>query len=136
MCLQRALAEPPAAAERAEVLIELGVLETMQDPAAAASHLSDALAMTASWPRRGEIALALAEALALGGQFAVAVDLLASASAEAAEEQSRERLQAALFNAARMDLGTEGPPGRCWSGCRRGQHVVSNSNPSWPPTWQ
>ena len=97
MCLQRALAEPPAAAERAEVLFELGALETMQDPAAAASHLSDALAATASWPRRGEVALALAEALALGGQFAAAVDLLAGASAEAADEQSRERLQAALF---------------------------------------
>ena len=93
----------------------------MQDPAAAASHLSDALATTASWPRRGEIALALAEALALGGQFAAAVDLLTSASAEAADEQSRERLQAALFNTARMDLGTRGPPGRCWSGCRRGR---------------
>ena len=111
MCLQRALAEPPTAAERAEVLFELGVLETMQDPAAAASHLSDALATTASWPRRGEIALALAEALALGGQFAAAVDLLTTTSAEAANEQSRERLQAALFNTARMDLGTRGATG-------------------------
>ena len=110
-CLQRALAEPPGPDERADVLFELGALETMQDPAAAAGHLSEALGRTTSWPRRGEIALALAEALALGGQFAAAVDLLTSASAEAADEPSREGLQAALFNTARMDLGTRGTTG-------------------------
>jgi thioredoxin-like negative regulator of GroEL len=95
-----ALAEPPGPDERADVLFELGALETMQDPAAAAGHLSEALGRTTSWPRRGEIALALAEALALGGQFAAAVHLLTSASAEAADERSREGLQAALFNTA------------------------------------
>ena len=110
-CLQRALAEPPGPDERADVLFELGALETMQDPAAAAGHLSEALARTTSWPRRGEIALTLAEALALGGQFGAAARLLTSASAEAADERSREGLQAALFNTARMDLGTRGTTG-------------------------
>jgi DNA-binding CsgD family transcriptional regulator len=110
-CLQRALAEPPAAGERADVLFELGTLETMQDPAIAVAHMSEALADSAGWPRRGEIALALAEALALGGQFAAGVDVLSRASAEAVDERSREGLQAALFNTARMDLGTRAATG-------------------------
>jgi DNA-binding CsgD family transcriptional regulator len=111
LCLQRALAEPPAARARADVLLELGTLETMQDPATAVTHLSEALADTAESPRRGEIALALAEAQALGGQFAAAVDVLTRASAEAVDERSREGLQAALFNTARMDLATRAATG-------------------------
>ena len=111
LCLRRALAEPPAVTVRADVLFELGALETMQEPAAAVIHLSEALTATAGWPRRGQIALALGEALALGGQFATAVELLIGAATEAADERSRETIQAALFNTARMDLGTRGVTG-------------------------
>jgi DNA-binding CsgD family transcriptional regulator len=111
LCMQRALAEPPAAGVRADVLFELGSLETMQDPATSVTHLRQALADTAGWPRRGQISLALAEALALGGQFAAGVDVLGRASAEAVDERSREGLQAALFNTARMDLGTRAATG-------------------------
>jgi DNA-binding CsgD family transcriptional regulator len=106
VCLQRALAEPPAATDRADVLFELGDLETMQEPAAAADHLAQAHAEAGGWPRRGQIALALSEALALGGRFGDAVDLLATMAAEAGDEPSREALQAALLNTARMDIGT------------------------------
>jgi DNA-binding CsgD family transcriptional regulator len=111
LCLQRALAEPPAARERADVLFELGSLETMDDPVTAVTHMSEALTDTTGWPRRGEVALALAEALALGGQFGAGVDVLSRASAEAVDERSREGLQAALFNTARMDLGTRAATG-------------------------
>jgi DNA-binding CsgD family transcriptional regulator len=104
--LQRALAEPPAAGLRRDVLFELGKLETMQAPAEAVGHLSEALARTADWPRRGEITLALGEALALGGRFTDAVDLLARTVTEAREESCREPLEAALLNTARMDVGT------------------------------
>ena len=106
LCLQRVLAEPPPAAMRAGVLLELGQLEAMQAPAAAVSHLTEALAETPDWPRRGAISLTLSEALALGGRFSEAVDLLARTAAEAADEGSRESLQAALLNTARMDIGT------------------------------
>ena len=105
-CLQRALAEPPPAAVRAEVLLGLGQLEAMQDPAAAVAHLSEALAGTPGWPRHGEAALALAEALALRGRFGDAVGLLARTAAEAPAGRSREPLEAALLNTARMDIGT------------------------------
>jgi len=106
LCLHRVLAEPPPAAERAEILFGLGRLEAMQAPALAAGHLGEALAATTDWPRRGEIAQALGEALALAGRFADAVDLLASTAAEAGDERFREPLEAALFNTARMDIGT------------------------------
>lgn len=69
LCLQRVLAEPPPAALRADVLSELGQLEAMQAPAAAVGHLIEAMETTVGWPRRGEIALALSEALALGRRF-------------------------------------------------------------------
>ena len=108
LCLRRALTEPPLAPVRSDVLLELGQLETMQAPPAAVDHLSDALADATDWPRRGSIALALAEALALGGRFGAAVELLARSAAEAVDERSRESLQAALLNTARMDLGTRG----------------------------
>lgn len=111
LCLRRVLAEPPPAALRAGVLFELGQLETMQAPAAAAGHLTEALESTADWPRRGEIALALSEALALGGRFRDAVDLLASTAAEASDQRCREPLQAALLNTARMDIGTRAVTG-------------------------
>lgn len=105
LCLQRALAEPAPANQRAGVLFELGPLEAMQAPAAASGHLTEALAGT-DWPQRGEIALALGEALALGGRFGDAVHLLSTMASEATGERSREPLQAALLNTARMDIST------------------------------
>jgi DNA-binding CsgD family transcriptional regulator len=107
LCLERALAEPPPDASRTDVLLGLGQLETMQAPAAAAGHLAEALAGTTDWPRRGEVALSLSEALALGGRFADAVGLLAATAAEpGGDARSRASLEAALLNTARMDIGT------------------------------
>jgi DNA-binding CsgD family transcriptional regulator len=108
VCLERALAEPPPAGMRADVLFELGSVEVMQAPAAAAEHLAEALAATAAFPMRGRIALGLADALALGGRFAAAVSLLGATSAELGDERSElgMAVQAALLNAARWDLGT------------------------------
>ena len=44
LCLERALAEPPAARVRAEVLAELGRVEILQAPATAVGHLTEASA--------------------------------------------------------------------------------------------
>jgi hypothetical protein len=134
--LRRALAEPPAASLRADVLFELGQLETMQEPAEAAGHLSEALTGTAEWPRRGEITLALSEALALGGRFADAVGLLARTAAEVGEESHREPLEAALLNTARMDIGTRAVTQplleRITTRAARGDGL----DPSCTPTWR
>lgn len=120
-CLERALAEPPPAAARADVLYELGAAQTFHSPASAVEHLSEALELTDGWPRRGEIALALSEALALSGRFADAVMTVQSALAEsggtsqggqppATPRGQADRivasLQAVLLNIARWDLST------------------------------
>ncbi len=88
-CLERALAEPPPAAARADVLYELGAARTFHSPASAVEHLSEALELTDGWPRRGEIALALSEALALSGRFADAVTAVQSALAESGDGASQ-----------------------------------------------
>ena len=107
-CLERALAEPPAAGARADVLFELGSVEAMQAPVTAARHLTEALAATAAFPMRGRIALALGDALALSGRFASAVSLLGTTVAELDDERSElgMALQAALLSTARWDLDT------------------------------
>jgi DNA-binding CsgD family transcriptional regulator/tetratricopeptide (TPR) repeat protein len=108
-CLERALAEPPPAGVRGDVLLELGSARTFQAPAAAASHLAEALADTTSWPRRGEIALALSQALALCGRFDAAADVLRAAIGANGSDGGVDAalvmsLQAALLNAARWDV--------------------------------
>lgn len=107
-CLERALAEPPPAATRADVLYELGTSQTFHVPAVAVQHLSEALDLATGWPRRGEIALALSEALALSGRFADAVRTVQDALREAGDgdEQIVASLQAVLLNIARWDLST------------------------------
>ncbi len=107
-CLERALAEPPAAGARGDVLFELGSAQTFHAPATAAEHLTEALARSAGWPRRGEIALALSQALGLCGRFADAVEVLQAAIGESGEDRSpiAISLQSAVLNVARWDLDT------------------------------
>ena len=116
-CLERALAEPPRDADRADVLFELGVAETFSDPATAAGRLSHVLELSPGWPRRGEVALALSEAVALSGRFRDATTVLEAAisdamtsgygaprEAGAAPPSIVTSLQAALLHTARWDL--------------------------------
>ena len=107
-CLERALAEPPAAGARGDVLFELGSAQTFHAPTSAAEHLAEALARSAGWPRRGEIALALSQALGLCGRFADAVEVLQAAIDTSGDDRSpiAISLQAALLNVARWDLDT------------------------------
>lgn len=105
-CLERALAEPPSASDRGDVLYELGTSQTFHAPATAVEHLTAALELASAWPRRGEIALALGEALALCGRFADAVRTVQQALAEAGDDMTVASLQAVLLNIARWDLST------------------------------
>ena len=63
--LQRALAEPPAAAERVGVLCELGVAECLTKPADAAAHLDEARRTAADPGQKAGASLALVRALAM-----------------------------------------------------------------------
>jgi DNA-binding CsgD family transcriptional regulator len=107
-CLERALAEPPAADVRGEVLFELGSAQMFHAPVAAVGNLTEALTRSTCWPQHGEIALALSRALALCGRFAAAAGVLQAALAGRGEDRSATAswLQADLLNVARWDLQT------------------------------
>jgi DNA-binding CsgD family transcriptional regulator len=128
LCLERALAEPPPARARPEVLAELGRAEVRAAPAVAAGHLAEALRMhkpekvtARGLARQVPVALALSEALALCGRFADGVAVLEATLADCEREAAAGRpgapeagqlganvtsLEAALLHTARWDLGT------------------------------
>src|SRR5215211_217003 len=87
--LRRALVEPPPAAERADVLLELGSAEALVSGEAAVEHLQEAHALTDDPIRRAEISLLLGYELFLllrgeeaDAVFTDALDELAGADAE------------------------------------------------------
>jgi DNA-binding CsgD family transcriptional regulator len=110
-CLERAIAEPPPATARVAILYELGGVETSVAPASAVVRLTEALGLAGDWPRSGQIALALSEALALCGRFGEVVRILQEALRAADEGTSEDGdetlvagLQAALLKATRWEL--------------------------------
>jgi DNA-binding CsgD family transcriptional regulator/tetratricopeptide (TPR) repeat protein len=88
--LRRALAEPPPATHRAELLLELGSAETLVSGDAAIEHLREAHALIEDPIRKAETALLLGRQLFLlrGGEsdavFATALDQLGPADDELA----------------------------------------------------
>jgi DNA-binding CsgD family transcriptional regulator len=88
--LRRALAEPPPATDRAELLLELGSAETLVSGDAAIEHLREAHALIEDPIRKAETALLLGRQLFLlrGGEsdavFAGALDQLGDADVELA----------------------------------------------------
>ena len=107
-CLERALAEPPAAGARGDVLFELGSAQTSTRRPRRRSTWPRRWPAARAGPGRGEIALALSQALGLCGRFADAVEVLQAAIGESGDDRSpiAISLQAALLNVARWDLDT------------------------------
>ncbi len=100
--LRRALAEPPPAAERAELLLELGSVEALVSGDAAIEHLQQAHELLDDPIRRAEAALLLGHQLLLFSRrdeadavFTHALDELAGADSEL-----ERRLEAALISNA------------------------------------
>ena len=96
--LRRALAEPPSATERGELVLELGSAETLVDGDAAIEHLQEAHGLMRDPVRRAETALLLGRQLfLLGGEesdavYAHALEELGDVDAELAR-----RLEAGLI---------------------------------------
>jgi DNA-binding CsgD family transcriptional regulator len=110
--LERALAEPPAAELRAEVLFELGTAEARTD-LGGVSRLRESLSLTVDPHKRAEIALALGSTVGLAGDHVLAADVLEAGLEEVHDdEELRLRLLAeqaghCLHAAARLQLGFE-----------------------------
>ena len=75
--LRRALREPPAPDDRAEVTLELGTLLLGSDPGAAREQLLRARRLATAVETRRRTTLALAQVLVLAGEFTAADELLA-----------------------------------------------------------
>jgi DNA-binding CsgD family transcriptional regulator/tetratricopeptide (TPR) repeat protein len=96
--LRRALAEPPAAAERVQLLVELGSAETRVDGDAAIDHLREALEVTDDRIRKAQIALLLGRQLfLLRSEEADAVFLEALAELDGADADLENQLEAGLI---------------------------------------
>ncbi|MER6379445.1 LuxR C-terminal-related transcriptional regulator [Streptomyces sp. NPDC001250] len=93
--LHRALSEPPAQADRLEILAQLGITEVQTDPAAAVEHLRAAVEHLEP-AGRVHLVPHLAEALTRTGRSAEAVALLDALAAEIpdADRESLYRLWA------------------------------------------
>ena len=89
--LQRALQEPPAGAERTEVLLELGAAETLTSGVAAATHLRQAWEALSDPRRRAQTAAALSRTLMFTAPAREAVDVAERALAETPAELVDER---------------------------------------------
>jgi DNA-binding CsgD family transcriptional regulator len=100
--LERALAEPPATAERrAELLLELARAEIATDPRAASDHLQQARELGVGGHRAGELALALGRALYVSGRHGPAARVfLAGAEGLREHDPLARELQAWFISAS------------------------------------
>ena len=108
--LARALAEPPSAEERPELLLELGLAEALTSGPAAAGHLREAWEALSDPLERGKVAQMLGRALLLTGfpEEGVAVVRRAAAELPSDLEDLRKGLEAfelfgVLFGAGDQD---------------------------------
>ncbi|WP_345045033.1 ATP-binding protein [Streptomyces sannanensis] len=94
-CLTRALREPPALDERAEVLFELGCSALLHEPATTVNHLKAALEEPGIAPAlREAITVRLAQALAHTDRLAEAARTVADEGARSSSAGTRLRMQA------------------------------------------
>ncbi len=104
--LERALAEPPPADRRAQVLAELGRAEARTGAPGAADHLEAAIALAPDPRAAAEAALELSGLLKFSGQAVRAVDVLQAAGERLGPEDAdlAERLQVELIGSAMISL--------------------------------
>lgn len=105
-CLARALREPPAMEDRAQVLFELGCSALLTEPATTVNHLRAALDEPVLTPDlREAIVYRLAQALGHSDRLAEAAQTVAEAASSATDVKTRLHLQAEQFmwNAFRAD---------------------------------
>ena len=103
--LRRALEEPPAEAERGELLHELGLVERLVDTAAAIQHLAEAVRHIEDRPHRAKTALEYGRALLRANRHREAIKVFEEAMEhlQAADEDLHNCLQAELIGAASFE---------------------------------
>ncbi|MGB8650703.1 MAG: hypothetical protein WCD35_08570, partial [Mycobacteriales bacterium] len=116
--LRRALEEPVLGAERVDVLLELGLLETLVDGPAGAVHLEQAYPLLEDPAVRGEIALSIARNHVFASERGVATAFARTARLSLPPELvdlrqgllALERISAFMHGLDPADWATEEPP--------------------------
>ncbi|MFE7558635.1 ATP-binding protein [Kitasatospora sp. NPDC057500] len=113
-CLRRAISEPPAARDRAEVLYELGCSALLTDPATTVNQLRLALADPYGLgpERRIDAIFRLAQALAHSNRLGDAAAVCADEAARTPPGPGRLRLEVAHFMFAAFQSEDPDGPGR------------------------
>ncbi|MFI2346041.1 ATP-binding protein [Streptomyces sp. NPDC019443] len=124
-CLARALREPPALEERADLLFELGCSALLTEPATTVNHLRAALDEPVLDPAlREAIVYRLAQALGHSDRMAEAAETVAEGARGATDTRTRLRMQAEQFmwNAFRAD--EQDSPARSRRLARLAEHLT------------
>ena len=113
--LRRALAEPPLPAERAALLLDLGMAEASVEHADWPEHLQSAVDTASNAAAAAEAALVLAHALSSAHRFGKAVEVLdrAAGALDARDSELALALEAAAVVAERPVPATFGRPSWC-----------------------
>ncbi|MFE2109827.1 ATP-binding protein [Kitasatospora sp. NPDC059463] len=113
-CLRRAISEPPADEDRAEVLYELGCSALLTDPATTVNQLRLALADPYGLgpERRVDAVFRLAQALAHSNRLGEAAAVCAAEAADTLPGPGRLRLEVAHFMFAAFQSEDADGPGR------------------------
>lgn len=109
--LERCIKEPPAPAERMEILVQLGAVAQLVNMAKAAKYLGAALPLHQKPDRKATIAEMLGRALLFTGRTDEALRVLSQAVESFADEHAdlRRRLEAGLITVVMADHAL-GPP--------------------------
>jgi DNA-binding CsgD family transcriptional regulator len=130
--LRRALAEPPSARLRPDVLLDLGFAESYAGDPQALVHLQEALDIAAGTTRQVSIALALGRMLQIDGRNREALEVFDRTSAQLTSTNRRAALtlEAAALGAAQLDAETADDAARRIADLRR----QTEEEPDIPPS--
>lgn len=106
--LRRALLEPPAAEDRASVLVDLATAEGSTADPAAVDHLEEALRLLPAGTERVRVRFRLGRMLAYGGAIEQGLAVLGQTLDEVGDETSdlAYRIETAFIAAARVDVSS------------------------------
>nr|WP_167161651.1 AAA family ATPase [Streptomyces sp. MBT27] len=124
-CLARALREPPALEERAEVLFELGCSALLNEPATTVNHLKAALEEPELAPElREAVTYRLAQALAHTDRMGEAAAIVGAEAKNSGSARTRLRMQAESFQWNVFRADEEDSPARSRSLARLAEHIT------------
>ncbi|MER5885052.1 AAA family ATPase [Streptomyces sp. NPDC001941] len=124
-CLARALREPPALQDRAQVLFELGCSALLTEPATTVNHLKAALEEPELAPElREAITSRLGQALGHADRMKEAAEVVAAEAKRSTSARTRLRMQGETFQWSAFRADEEDSPARSRRLARLAEHLT------------